>query len=115
MIVEESLEEKEKKIKQLQEAIMDKKERNDAIQEAFNRRQEGGCEEDHFLLPKLAAACATIMSLESVLKKGLLKQLVHSLKQSKIKREKGVKMLLIWLISLLSKMFAFLSQVMKKK
>lgn len=39
IIVEESLEEKERKIKQLQEAIMDKKERNDAIQEAFVCRQ----------------------------------------------------------------------------
>lgn len=85
VITEETLEDKEKKIKQLQEAIMDKKERNDAIQEAFNRRQDGSCE-DHLLIPKIAAGCASIVFLSPALKKGLLKQLVLSLKQGKIKR-----------------------------
>ena len=66
-------------------------------------------------MTKISAACAAIVSLHPALKKGLLKQLMVSLRQGRSNRQKGAKQLLIWLISLLSRMFAFLSLTLKKK
>lgn len=96
---------------------MDKKEKNDAIQEAFVLRQETSnfFNPDQQPLNKLGiigVGCSKIVMTNLSLKRSLLKTLVTSLRHSKTSRPKSVKIMLIWLISLMSRLFSLLTRTL---
>lgn len=96
---------------------MDKKEKNDAIQEAFSLRHE---QTDFFNITQkpiqklqiIGAACSKIVGSCLFLKQSLLKTLVTTSRIAKISRQKGAKIILIWLIGILSRLFGILSKVL---
>jgi hypothetical protein len=108
------LDDKERRIRELQEAIMDKKEQNDAIQEAFIKRKECSNffakeEFPEVKLKIIGEGCNRIAVYHSTLKRNLFKSLLIYFKHSKTSRPKAVKAMLMWVIGILSKMFSFLS------
>ena len=56
----------------------------------------------------IAKACGLVCSTHLSLKKTILKMLLSCLKQARQKKIKGAKIVLIWLIGLLSRMFGLL-------
>lgn len=103
-------------IKALQEEIINKKLKNDMIQDAFQRRQEA--EEQRVngrWIEQLAEGCKILASQNRSFKKVLLRALTNLLKTSSKTKTKSVKALLIWLISWVTHLFTFLSSTLIKK
>lgn len=96
---------------------MDRKEKNDAIQDAFRKRKESGSffQKDEFPELKiqiLGEGCAKIASRYLGFKKAILKNIIIISKLDKENRIKGAKILLIWLIGWLSRMFGLLGHTL---
>ena len=96
---------------------MNKKLKNDMIQEAFRSRQES---QDHYknypgFLETLTEGCKMLASCHKDFKRSLFKILIAILRFSKKNKGKTTKMFLVWIIGWVTHLFTFLSSTLIKR
>ena len=94
---------------------MERKEKNDAIEEAFIKRKEASGffkreESPEVKLRILGTGMKHVISKNPSLKKSLLKMLISSARLKNSNTIKSSKVILVWFIGWLSKLFNLLSR-----
>jgi hypothetical protein len=111
------VEEKGRMIKELQQEILEKKLKNDMIQEAFHRRHEAEPSNMNYsqALAIIFSACKLLAAQNGSFKRAYMRSMLTIFKQSGKNRQKAIKSLLIWTISWITRLFTFLSSTLIKK
>lgn len=117
LMQESKVEEKDRMIKELQEEILDKKLKNDMVQEAFQRRNQT----EHSIatysnyVKVLVEGCKLLALHDPSFKRSYFRSLLTILKLSAKSKNKAIKSLLIWTINWITRLFSFLSSTLIKK